>query len=333
MVVLRNGKMVFEWNAGGVTRDHNHNVYSVTKSVVATLMGIALAEGKVSDTNAPLRSLLPDFAESLNDKRKAGITVDDLLTMRSGFPSARGNKPTGPSRELFQQIHDAPDRVRHILKLGLVEEPGRRFSYNNIDPQLIAAILERSTGKRLGLFANESLFRPLGFEKWEWVFPDKTGLVTGGYGIRLRAIDLAKLGQLYLRKGRWGDKQLLPTKWTQSAVRDLTGKNYGYYWWTDLPFGGHKSYAAKGVRGQLLQVVPELDLVFVVLSHLPPEDLNRILSELKNRYLAKAVLSDKALEPDREGVKMLRQELKKASTYIPAKRRGLPKFRLPRLIE
>ena len=317
MMILRHGTNVFEWYASGVTRAHNHNIYSVTKSVTATLAGIAVDQGLLS-ASSTLKEVFPDSPSLATDSRKAKMTLADLLTMRSGLPQARGNQP-GPLKELFDQVHEAPNRTRLILGMDLVRKPGKVFAYGNSEPQLVLAIVQQATGTNAVAFATEHLFEPLGFENAQWNFPDKTGLVTGGYGLRLRVMDMAKLGQLYLQGGQWNDQPVLSSEWITAASRDQTGTGYGYYWWTSVPAAGHRTYAALGVRGQVIQVIPDLDLVFVMTSNLRAEHIAPLRKKLVEEFLIPAVASDTSLPEDTPAIEQLREELERAKRFRPAK--------------
>jgi len=329
MLLVRHGSVVFEWYSAGVTRQHNHYIFSVTKSVVATLTGIAIDQKKLSGTDVSLESFLPDSAALRADPRKAHITLADLLTMRSGLPPARSNKPTGAEKDLFQEIHRSPDRVRYILDLALLDEPGKKFRYGNADPQLVVSILERATGQRALPWAERTLFRPLGFGNYQWSYPDKTGTVSGGYGLRLRAMDMAKLGQLYLQDGRWDGRQVVSRDWITAATADQTGTGYGYYWWTRIPLGTFDSYAAKGVWGQRIQVVPALDLVFVTAANLPANQVGPFFSAAVDRFVLQAVNPDGPLPEQPDHVAALGTELATAAEYLPPGRAGLDTSRLP----
>ena len=331
MIVLRHGQMVLEWYAGGVSREHNHNIYSVTKSVVGTLTGIAIDQGQLQGANVLVSAFFSDAEFFDGDARKSRITVRDLLTMRSGLPTARSYNSDGFPKALFQRIHRTPDRARYILGLKMQCAPGGTFRYGNAEPQLVVSILERATSRQALALAEQTLFGPLGFKNYQWLYPDKCGTVAGGYGLRLRAIDMAKLGQLYLQGGRWGRRQLVSKAWIEAASSDQTGKGYGYYWWTGVPAGGHRSYAAKGAWGQRIQVIPELDLVLVVTANLTPQQTKSLFPTLVDRMVHDAVQSDSARPECPEELLLLRDEIADSCRYIPPGRLGLDAARLPRL--
>tara|TARA_R110002049_G_scaffold50370_3_gene143171 strand:- start:223656 stop:224783 length:1128 start_codon:yes stop_codon:yes gene_type:complete len=314
MVLLRRGDIALEWYPADISRAHHHDVFSVTKSVVATLVGIAIKDGKLTGTDTDLQSLFPEAMLAETDPSKGAVTIGDLLTMRSGFPCARGNMPSGPKKELFDQIHRAPDRTKLILRLPMNENRERPFVYGNAEPQLVAAILERAYEQTVDKVANEGLFAPLDFKNHQWKFPDSTGTLPGGYGLRLRALDMAKLGQLYLQRGTWRAEQLLATHWVHRATADQTGTGYGYYWWTKL--GDGSAYAARGVRGQLIYVDPVHEMVFVMTAELSQDKIrptqNRLLGFLDN-----AITEHSSLPDNPNGFARLRDELNLAATYTP----------------
>lgn len=325
ILVARNGRLVLEWYAGGVSRDHNHNVFSVTKTVVSCLAGVAVDRQILESTAMPLGSIFPKEKGVSSDPVKAGIPLEDLLTMRSGYPVSRGNKTTGVERELFDRIAGMPDRLDFLLNdVEVTSTPGGAFAYNNIDPALVLAAVEERSGKRAAGFADEVLFKPLGFENAEWKFADRRGRVPGGYGLRLRAIDLTKLGQLFLQNGEWDGRQVLSADWVEMATSDVNGDRYGFFWWV-----APDSYAAMGVRGQRLVVYPKLGLVYVILSDLPPAEVMPITNEIGKQFIVASVASDQPLAQDAAAVDALNAELDEASRYAPASRKTLPAFRLP----
>lgn len=324
LLLLRRGHLVLEWYAGNVSRDSNHNIYSITKSVVSLLAGLAIDEGKMPSAETTLRELLP----AAKGKPTEAITLAQLLSMRSGLPVSRGNEPEGPERELFERINTADDRAALILEeLNLVTEPGKTFAYNNVDPQLVGSAIAAATGKPLPKFAEDTLFEPLGFQNADWMFADATGQVPGGYGLRLRALDLAKLGQLVLQGGKADRDQVISNDWIGVSTRDQTGTGYGYYWWLDTK---NKIISAKGVRGQRLEIMPARDLVFVVTAELPPARVASITRALLHDYVLSAVSSPADPLPENpEALRQLRAELDLAAQHRPASRDPLPKFRLP----
>ncbi len=330
MLVVRRGKLAFEWYAAGVTRNHNHNVFSVTKSVVATLAGAAIQQNKISNVDVTLSRLFPDATYLAEDPTKANITLRQLLSMQAGLPITRGNKPKNdPQRVLFDRVHSANDRGQFVLRLPLARKPGQQFAYNNNEPQLVAAALQQAYGTNTLQIGHELLFDPLQFQNVAWQFPDQSRQYPGGYGLRLRAIDMAKLGQLYLQRGVWNAKPILSENWCREATSDQTGTGYGYFWWNEPGANGEQPFAAMGVRGQRIYVDPGKELVFVIAADLPPEKVRPVTQKLLEQYVLPSVEATGVLPEDLAASRQLTAELTQAAKFLPPHRNGLPPHRLP----
>jgi len=287
IVVATDDRIVFE-QYYGTDPDAYWGVQSVTKSVVSTLVGIALQEGLIGSLDDTLAQLLPRHADVMS-ATVAGITLRQLLTMTAGFPS--GQEGAGPA---FTQ---SEDWVREILTHP--ESPPGRFLYSNGTSHLLAALLEEATGTSALEFARSRLFGPLrvetrpafrrtesqgplaelwaAYENAGFAWPvDPQGVSTGWWGIKLRPRDMVKLGQLFLSGGRWGNQQVVPTDWadlatTRQVAADGLGDGYGYQWWTPT-IDGDEAFAALGYGGQVIQVVPDRNVVVVTATEVRPSD-------------------------------------------------------------
>lgn len=276
VLVLADGRTAYERYYDSSATDHHH-VWSVTKSIVSTLVGIAIGEGKIPGVHATLAELLPTRAGEMTPV-VAGITLEQLLTMTAGVTDA---------------LLAADDAVASILSERPASDPGTVFSYTNGSAHLVAAILVEATGMPLLDYARTALFDPLGiptrpgaqptFTDWSdltdqsgfgW-YVDAQGINLGGLGMSLRAQDMAKIGLLYLDHGRWQGLQVLPADWVESATTEHVPVEvgvegfapagevgYGYLWWTTR-IGGDAAYSANGSFGQRILVVPDRDLVVV----------------------------------------------------------------------
>ncbi len=196
LVVLRNCQMVVELYAEKVTRDHNHDLYSATKSILATLIGVLLRSGKLASLDVPVADVVaastPLDADKFSKARR--IRLKDVMSMTSGL-----EYHSDPSKH---PIYGAADRFQFALAPALLHEPGKRFNYSDGDASIAGAVVAAAAGKDLLSYANEVLFGPLGFWNVEWWSRDKAGRYPGGWGLRLRAVDMARFGQLWLRNGR-----------------------------------------------------------------------------------------------------------------------------------
>lgn len=270
----------------GTTPARTHDVHSVTKSVTATLVGMALSEGRLRSLDETLETLLPQHRAAMS-RVVAGITLRQLLTMTSGLPAdpANGDPPA---------VLSGRDWVANVLRTGTDAPPGSRFAYSSAGSHLLAAILTRAVGSSLLDYARPRLLDPLGvdtrqafeggveeagavarYERAAFAWPkDPTGVQLGFGTLKMAPRDLAKLGTLYLQGGRWEGRQLVPAAWVREATRAQVGtkgssfafsEGYGYQWWVTRE-RGHEAFAAVGFGGQLVEVVPDLRLVFVTVA-------------------------------------------------------------------
>ena len=290
----------------GTGRDETWDLQSVTKSVVSTLVGIALDEGLITNLDAPLDQLLPRDAGAMSPA-VARTTLRQLLTMQGGFPP--GLEPTGPS------FIGTQDWVRAILR-SPAGPRGEEFVYSNGTAHLLAAVVEQASGMSVLDFARSRLFDPLGidtrpalqsvvtrteirdYEDAAFAWPrDPQGVHTGWTGLKLRPRDLVKIGRLVLADGIWDGVQLVSGAWLEQATStqvevDGLRQGYGYQWWTD-EVGGDAVAEAIGYGGQLLVVVPDRDLVVVTTSEVSLDDMTRqgIQSDLLLAVVEEAVLA------------------------------------------
>lgn len=271
LLILRDGKLVYERYADGWSAVDLHPVYSVTKSVASLLVGFALEDGLLPGVEAPLLDLLPEYADVADpDPAKSEITLAHALQMRAGFEwdelSTNYTNGTNPTLALAT----SPDWTRHVLELPMSDAPGERFAYNSGVSILLSSVLNRAGVSSAEAYAADELFGPLGIDRWQWS-TGPGGLSNTGWGLQLRPRDMAALGQLVLDGGRWGDTQLLSPQWivesAEPATRFTDGTAYGYQWWLGPSGTGAnpstRSLAAWGWGGQFVVVMPTLDLVMV----------------------------------------------------------------------
>jgi len=172
-------------------------------------------------------------------------------------------------------IYGAADRLQFALASVLLHEPGQRYNYSNGDASIADAVVAAAAGKDLLSYGNEVLFAPLGFKNVEWWFRDKAGRYPGGWGLRLRAIDMAKFGQLYLQKGRWQDKTIIDAGFIREAWRPSpAASHYGLFWWRwdgEGPRIGPVHFA-NGIKGQRIYVVPKQGIIIAVSANISDAD-------------------------------------------------------------
>lgn len=281
VVVARHGKLVYEdyfEGDAGTLRDTR----SATKTITGALVGIAIAEGKLSGVRAKVLELLPQRARTIQnpDPRKQNITVEDFLTMSSPLEcddwndASRGNEERMYLVEDWTQfILDLPIRGRMHLGEKVDAPPyGRYFSYCTGGVFTLSEILEKATGMRTDDYAQQKLFAPLGIANVEWVYSPKNIPQTGG-GLRLGSRDLLKIAQLYLDGGRWQGTRIVDQDWVRSSIQPHArideNTDYGYLWWLKSFHYGDKSYPAffmTGNGGNKVVAIPALDMTAVITS-------------------------------------------------------------------
>jgi CubicO group peptidase (beta-lactamase class C family) len=267
------------------------HVWSVTKSFVSALIGIAIDEKIISGLDATLLELLPRYQKYLNAEQKS-ITLRQLMSMTAGFPSGELDKID----RVFEQ---RTDPIPSILTDGLGRPPGKAFGYSNTGAHLVSAVLREALVRADGddprsvlEYARQKLFDPLEIDSsgaenrrillgdpaydvlthFDWG-TDAAGLHTACCLLRLRAADMIKFGELYLGGGVWHGKKILPTEWVeQTMTASELSSQYGLMWWLDLDVHGHQIWAARGALGQVIAVAPEHRLV-VAIGSVPTTDM------------------------------------------------------------
>ena len=288
LVVIRHGKLVLErYYAGPDERlgdalgsvrfaPHvKHDLRSSSKSVVSLLYGIALGEGIVPAIDEPLIDHFPMYRDLAANPQLARIKVRHALTMTLGT-RWNENVPFNDPRHSEIVMYSAADSNRFVLEQPVVEAPGTRWDYNGGTTQLLGALITRGSGTSLLDYAREKLFEPLSIQDVEWIGTAQSDAAAAS-GLRLRPRDLAKIGQLVLNAGRWNDRQLVPARWLeqslQSHVRtppmnDEGEYTCGYQWGLVKMNGNHQRriFALPGNGGQRLTIIPELQLVVVIMA-------------------------------------------------------------------
>ena len=251
IVVVRNGYIVFENAYIGQASDLR-KLYGVTTSVMSTLIGIALKEGYIKSIDQKLIDYFPEYVNEKVAPDVNTITLRHLLTLTDGIA-----------------ITDGEDSFSNItLTRALRAKPGTEFFYNNMSPQILSIIITKTTGLTALDFGKIYLFTPLGISKIEW--QKLGGFNSGGYGMLLTSRDMAKIGHLYLKKGYWDGKQILPSEWvTESTSAQIKLPkvlnfseefSYGFLWWIHR-MSEHEAFSSIGYGGQYISVVPDANIV------------------------------------------------------------------------
>ncbi len=313
LLVVRSGYLVTEAYFDPYTQNQPQYLASVTKSVISTLVGVAVQKGYIQNTDQTLVSFFKDRPIANLDERKKAITLKDLLTLTAGL--ACDDSPFTDSPRMEQ----SGSWVQFMLDAQMDAQPGTKWNYCGGMVHLLSAILQKATGMSARDFANRYLFEPMDIPtipeiRWQM---DPQGRSIGPYGLYLTPRDMAKLGYLYLNDGKWNDTQILSADWVKAAstsyiTRD-NGLGYGYLWTVDAEKG---YFAALGWGGQHIYVVPAKKLVIVFTATLPATKMNEDFFPLKalvDTYILPAVKSDQELAANEAGAARLNEYISKAA--------------------
>lgn len=246
-----------------------HSLQSVTKSVSATMIGVALTLGLIESVDIPFVSFFKDYDLSGIDDRLNKSTLADLLTMRSGIEWHEQDRPLDETNTTIQ-LELSDDWIQFTFDQPMDSDPGAKWVYNSGGSHLMSGIIKKVSGQFLDEFAEEHVFGPLRIREYHWKKTAK-GHPDGLGGLYLEAVDLARIGYLYLRGGVWNGRRILSESWVQNATDkwvenvNREGFGYGFQWWR-LDRDNTVIWAGLGFGGQYLLVLPELDLVAVINS-------------------------------------------------------------------
>ena len=261
LLVSWHGRLAAEYHGRGVRPDAPANVKSVSKSIIAALVGIAIERGLIKGIAEPIVTYFPELRRDA-DARKPAITIEDLVTMRAGLESTSGRNYGAWVR--------SGNWVRHALRQPMVSEPGGAMEYSTGSSHLLSAILTKASGTSTWQFAQESLAAPLGFRLAIWP-TDPQGIYFGGNEMLLTPKQMIAIGELYLHRGRVNGRQVVPAAWVDASCVPRTtsawdsDRRYGYGWWIQ-EIGPATACFAWGYGGQYILVFRDLDLVVAATS-------------------------------------------------------------------
>lgn len=315
-MLLRHGKVVAEgwWNP--YAPDLKHTMYSCSKSFTATAIGFAVQEKRLKPDDKVI-SFFPDDLPSTVSDNHAKLTVKDVLIMSDG----QEPDPTG------KVIRNDSNWVKGFFATPILYEPGSVFLYNSLGTYMLSAIIQKVTGQKLIDYLKPRLFDPLGITGIDWE-EDTRGINTGGWGLRLKTEDMAKFAQLFLQKGNWNGKQLLPASWIEEAgakqiLQDVTApqsrrdssdwlQGYGYQMWRCR----NNAYRGDGAFGQYMIVMPELDAVMAITSETPDmqDEINHVW-----KYILPAIKKEGQLPKNKKAAKQLKARTETLALPVPKK--------------
>ena len=260
-MLVRHGQVVAEAWWKPQTPETAHQLWSLSKSFTSTAVGLAVADGKLK-LDDPVLKFFPDEAPAEISDHLRAMTVKDLLTMTCGHET-----------EVKLSMTDTVPWVRAFLAHPVPHAPGTHFQYNTPGTHMLSAIVRKVTGETVLEYLQPRLFAPLGIDHPEWPASPQ-GNTIGGWGLKVRTEDIAKFGQLYLQKGQWQGKSLIPAPWVEQAsarqVPNAAGRKnpdesdwaqgYGFQFWRCR----HGAYRGDGKDGQFCLVLPEQDAVVAI---------------------------------------------------------------------
>jgi CubicO group peptidase (beta-lactamase class C family) len=265
-MLVRHGHVVAEcwWNP--YDAKSRHELYSLSKSFTSTAVGLAIAEGKLS-LDDPVLKFFPEDAPEKPSANLTAMRVHDLIRMSTGHQT----EPRLFSAQGPRLASEQKPWVKTFLAHPVPFKPGTHFLYNTAATYMLSAIVQKVTGQTVLDYLRPRLFEPLGIENPKWGTSPQ-GITLGGYGLSIRTEDIAKFGQLYLQKGQWHGRQLIPASWVEAATARQTsnGSNpqsdwdqgYGYQFWR----ARHGAYRGDGAFGQFCVVIPKEDTVIAITS-------------------------------------------------------------------
>lgn len=268
LVVLKGGQLFVDYNKKDAYKGKSFKINSCTKSIISALIGIAIDNKLIKDVNQPISDFFPELKPIDVDKRKKNITIYHLLTMTSGI-----SWPEFGNWDFITSLVKSNNWVKFVLDRLMSHSPGKVFNYSSGGSHLLSAIISKATGISAFEYAQKHIFEPLGIENITWM-SDTQGNSNGGFGIEMSAYDMAKIGTLYLNKGKTERDSLIPEYWINESLEPKASVSkslghYGYQWWIkDLSYKdtSHIAYFAMGNGGQFIFVIPSLNIVAVFIS-------------------------------------------------------------------
>jgi CubicO group peptidase (beta-lactamase class C family) len=317
-MLVRHGHVVVEGWWAPYDADTPHILYSLSKSFTSTAVGLAIAEGKLSLDDEVLK-FFPEDAPAEPSANLRAMRVRDLLRMSAGHQTEAPLWRDAPG-----VMRDDP-WTKKFLAHPVPFKPGTHFLYNSPGTYMLSAIVQKVTGKTVLDYLRPRLFEPLGFKDPTWVASPQ-GVSAGGYGLFARTEEIARFGQLYLQKGMWQGKQLVPAAWVEEATARQTsnGSNpksdweqgYGYQFWRCR----HGAYRGDGAFGQYCLVLPEQDAVIAITSGV--RDMQAVLNLVWDKLLP--ALKAEALPEDDAARRKLEAKLAGLTVRLPSGKATTP---------
>lgn len=267
ILIIRNGLIVAEQYYNGYDESVPHNVWSVSKSFLSAITGIALHKGHLPGLDKKVLDYFPEYVTSGMDQRKHNIIIEHLLTMRMGIDGEEAN---------YMQIYNSDNWIKTTLELPLIFSPGEGYSYNAYVTHVLSGVITRETAMSTREYAQLYLTDPMGISIGYWE-QDPQGIYFGGNSMHFTPHDMAMLGYLYLNNGKINNNQIVPKSWVDFTLTPsinwsplewgpMKNFQYGYLWWL-CELINHDAFLAMGYAGQLVITIPDFNLIIVTTTN------------------------------------------------------------------
>lgn len=267
LIIVKDGTTIVEEYMNGGRSELYIDLKSASKSILSAVLGIALQDKYLDSIDQKVMDFFPEYLTDDLDPRVFDLTIRHLITMKSGF-NVKENA------EAYQLLYQSSDWIRHILHLPFKTNPGEKFNYQSFNTHLLSAIITKATGMSTLEYSKQVLFSPLSTDKVLWE-KDPKGYYIGGWGMSLKARDMANFGLLYLNDGKLKKKQIVPSGWVKQSTIERTGMigtyysrwnktyGYGYLWWIKRIDGNNDIPFALGHGGQRIAFMQKVKAVMV----------------------------------------------------------------------
>jgi CubicO group peptidase (beta-lactamase class C family) len=310
-MLVRHGHVVAEGWWTPYDAETPHVLFSLSKSFTSTAVGLAIAEGKLSLDDEVLK-FFPDEAPAQPSANLRAMRVRDLLRMSTGHQ-------TEPQIRQAASETENESWTKRFLTHPVAFKPGTHFLYNSPATYMLSAMVQKAVGQTVLDYLRPRLFDPLGIDRPTWEMSPQ-GIATGAYGLMVRTEDIARFGQLYLQKGMWKGRQLVPAAWVEEATARQTSngsspksdwdQGYGYQFWRCR----HNAYRGDGAFGQYCIVIPELDAVVAITSGV--RDMQAVMNLVWDKLLP--AMKAAPLREDAAAQRKLKEKLAGLSVHVPA---------------
>ncbi|MEP7274390.1 MAG: serine hydrolase [Acidobacteriota bacterium] len=311
-MLVRHGQVVAEAWWAPFDAETPHVLYSLSKSFTSTAVGLAIAEGKFN-LDDEVSKFFPEDIPTEPSANLSAMRVRDLLRMNTGHQT---------EAQLFRDEPGKTENLtwtRKFFAHPVPFKPGTHFLYNSPATYMLSAIVQKTTGQTVLDYLRPKLFEPLSFQSPTWVASPQ-GVSAGAYGLMVRTEEIARFGQLYLKKGSWNGRQIVPAAWVEQATALQTSngsspksdwdQGYGYQFWRSR----HNSYRGDGAFGQYCLVIPELDAVVAITSGV--RDMQRVMNLVWEKLLP--AMKASPLSEDAEAQRKLKAKLANLTVRLPS---------------